>query len=238
MLTVMSLADELDRLLGHVRELNLPVTRFLLPGTQRGNIIAALGVVPPVSVVEWFGWCNGVRGEQGQIQDDVNLIPGYNPVSVEEAVRLKRYYADEPALGANWIPLLENPGGDIYAAVWDGSEDAMVAAVLEDTPTDIEFKSILEMVKYFNECYTRKAFYVEDDGWPTRNPQVSSIIYKEMFGGQPDEKSLRVMPHAASAWDDGPGAQTVAFGRDTPPESSATGFPLLPDPAASRFHAS
>jgi hypothetical protein len=183
MLTTVSLVDELERLLGHVRELNLPVTCFLQPGRRREYVTSALGVTPPVSVVEWFGWRNGVRGEQGQIQDDVNIIPGYNPVSVEEAVHLKLYYAGDPALGANWIPLLENPGGDIYAAVWDDSEDAAVAGVLEGMPTEIEFKSILEMVTYFNKCYTRGAFYVRDDRRVTMDPQMSSVIYDEMFGG-------------------------------------------------------
>jgi len=65
------------------------------------------------------------------------------------------------ALGGNWVPLLDSPGGDIYAAVWNGSEDADVAAVLAGEPTEIEFSRILDMLKYFNACYQRGAFYLD-----------------------------------------------------------------------------
>jgi hypothetical protein len=181
-LIVTLLGEELERLLGHLRELQLAVTQFLRPGAEGGAFADVLGAEPPASVLEWFSWCNGVRSEQGQVQDDVNIIPGYNPISVEEAVRLKPSYAGDPVLGENWIPLLDSAGGDIYAAVWNGSENAAVAGVLAGELTEIEFPSILDMVRYFNACYQRGAFYV-DGRWLAMNADSSALVYDEMFTG-------------------------------------------------------
>jgi hypothetical protein len=94
----------------------------------------------------------------------VNVIPGYNPLSIGEAVQMMGDYLGDPLLGQNWVPLLGSAGGDIYAAVWASGRDAKVAGVLIGEPTEIEFSSVEEMVTVFNECYREEAFYLDEQG--------------------------------------------------------------------------
>jgi hypothetical protein len=55
------------------------------------------------SVAQWFQWYNGVEVRPGQIQDDVNVIPGYSPLSIADAVELKNSYAGDEAPGGDWV---------------------------------------------------------------------------------------------------------------------------------------
>jgi hypothetical protein len=158
------LTSELEQFVAHLRGLNRPVVPLLRPGVDASSVDAALGAPAPASVAEWFGWCNGVASQSGQIQDDVNVIPGYNPLSIEEAVQMMGDYSGDPTLGQNWVPLLGSAGGDIYAAVWTPGEDAKVAGVLIGEPTEIEFSNVEQMVTVFNGCYRDGAFFVDGQG--------------------------------------------------------------------------
>lgn len=67
---------ELERLARHLQALNRPVLAWMVPGVDADYISSVLGGPVPQSVVRWFHWCNGVADVAGQIQDDVNVIPG------------------------------------------------------------------------------------------------------------------------------------------------------------------
>jgi hypothetical protein len=171
------LASELERLVAHLRGLNRPVIQFLQPGIDAGEVDAELGLHAPASVADWFRWCNGVAGFRGQIQDDVNVIPGYNPLSIEEAVRMMSSYAGDPVLGASWVPILGSASADIYAAVWSSDQEARVASVLVGEATEIEFSSIEQMVAVFNGCYEDGVFYIDDQGYLAMNSDLYDEVY-------------------------------------------------------------
>ena len=176
------LAAGLEQLVGHLRELNRPVVPLLRPGIGAVQVEASLGSPVPASVGEWFHWCNGAEVRPGQIQDDVNVIPGYNPLSAEEAVGMTPDYADDPVLGEDWFPLLGSAGGDIYAAVWTVGGEAKVAGVLVGEQTEIEFSSIEQMVSVFNGCYRNRAFYVDDLGRLAMDSGLYEEVYDEIVG--------------------------------------------------------
>jgi hypothetical protein len=71
----------------------------------------------------------------------------------------------------------------MYAAVWEDSENAVVVDVLNGEDSEIEFKSVFDMVRYFNECYERGAFYVDDsDGLVKMDPSKATRVHNELFG--------------------------------------------------------
>ena len=176
------LAEELERLVGHLGVMNRTVASLFLPGIDADRVSAVLGEGVPASVAQWFGWCNGVTGHQGQLQDDVNLIPGYNPLSIEEAVRVKGDYSGDSVLGKSWVPLLGGAGGDLYAAVWSPGTEAVVAGVLIGEPTEVEFTSIEQMVAVFNGCFQGAAYFVNEQGYLVMDPDRYDEIYAQVAG--------------------------------------------------------
>lgn len=177
------LEPELRSLVDHLRALRRPVVNLMRQGVHASALEDSVGENVPPSVAVWFGWCNGVAGHPGQIQDDASIIPGYNPLSIEEAVAVKTEYEGDPILGRHWIPLLGSAGGDIYAAVWDPGRDARIAGVLTGEPTEIEFSSIEQMVAVFNECYAEGAFFLDGRGMLAMHPEGYGRIYATMAGG-------------------------------------------------------
>jgi hypothetical protein len=176
------LAAELEQLVGHARELDRPVVALLRPGIDAGQVEAVIGSPVPESVAEWFRWCNGVEIRPNQIQDDVNIIPGYNPLSIDEAVAMAPDYAGDEVLGENWLPILGTAGGDIYAAVWVPGEEAQVAGVLIGEETEVEFSSIEQMASVFNACYRGRAFGVDQQGRLALDSQIYDQIYSQIVG--------------------------------------------------------
>jgi hypothetical protein len=150
------------------------------PGVDVDHVSSVLDDIVPPSVAQWFGWCNGVASHPGQLQDDVNVIPGYNPLSIEEAVRLKPEYMSDPVLGDHWVPLLGNPGGDLYAAVWVPGAEARVAGVLIGEPTEVEFSSIEQMVVVFNRCFEGGAYFVDRQGRFAMAPDLYDEVYAQI----------------------------------------------------------
>ena len=176
------LASELAELVEQLSRMGRGVVTLLRPGAQAAEVEAAFGRPVPDSVADWFSWCNGVTARAGQIQDDVNIIPGYNLVSVNEAVAMIPTYSGDDVLGFNWIPLLRSGGGDIYAAVWDSARVARVAGVIVGEPTEIEFSSIEQMVSVFNECFRNGAFYIDPQGMFSMDPELYDETYARILG--------------------------------------------------------
>jgi hypothetical protein len=177
------LRDELDSLVGHLRDLGRPVVLWLRPGIDAAQVASAVGADVPASVVEWFAWHNGVEMRPGQLQDDVNVIPAYNPLSLDEAIHIMPIHASDPVLGGRWLPLLTSSGGDIYAATWDAGGEAQVAGVLVGEATELEFSSIEQMASVFNACFEQRAFFVNDAGRLVMDPQAYEEIYDRTVAG-------------------------------------------------------
>jgi hypothetical protein len=138
------------------------VAARLLPGLAGDEVRRRLGEVPG-QVVEWFEWCNGVDG--GETNDDVAVIPGYYPLSLDEAINLRPIYEGDEVLAPNWIPLLQGPSSDIYAAVWSDPSQVSVAWVVIEEETEIEYAGIRQMVESFTACYDRGEYVVDEDGY-------------------------------------------------------------------------
>ncbi|MFE1290588.1 hypothetical protein [Streptomyces sp. NPDC058751] len=160
------LVRSIEQLWLEAENLNRPVVGSRAPGVAAGEVEAVLGGVVPEDVATWFGWSNGVEYRPGQIQDDVFLVPGYEPLSLSEARGVRESYELEDAvLGEFWIPLLATGGGDFYAAVFGASlQSPEVAHVMIGGESFIVYKSIEEMVDAFCGFYRGGVFFVSDEG--------------------------------------------------------------------------
>jgi hypothetical protein len=177
------LTTELEGIVEHLRRLNRPVVDLMQPGI--GSEVVSLYVPGevPLSIMQWFAWCNGVESRNGQLQDDVNIIPGYTLVSLREAVELRPIYDGDAVLGEHFLPLMTTAGADIYAAVWEcDGEEARVAGVLEGESTEIEFGDLDQMVSMFNACYVNGAFFVDRSGRLSMDPELYDATYLEISG--------------------------------------------------------
>ncbi|GIF72558.1 hypothetical protein [Asanoa siamensis] len=159
-----SLTERLDDLEWWLRVLRRPVVDLLVPGLP-ADAIGRYGPLPPV-VGEWFAWHDGVTRDPGQDREDVEVIPGYAPLALAEAVGLRHAYEDDPVLtlGDGWLPLLASEDGDLYAALWSGPNEPRVVAIRAGEPTRIEFPDLPAMVELFVECYRSGGFTVSGDG--------------------------------------------------------------------------
>ncbi|MET8243123.1 hypothetical protein ABZV31_01020 [Streptomyces sp. NPDC005202] len=177
-----ALDAEFEGLRDRLEAMGRPVVAWMLPGVDADHVASVLGAAVPDSVAQWFRWCNGVAVVPGQIQDQVNVIPGYSPLSLEEGLRMRDAYTGDDVLGDHWVPLLGSGGGDLYAAVWAPGEEAVVAGVLVGEPTETEFSSIEQMVTTFNVCYDRGAFFVDDQGRLAMSPDLYDGVYDQVVG--------------------------------------------------------
>ncbi|MBB5801007.1 hypothetical protein F4560_000775 [Saccharothrix ecbatanensis] len=122
--------------------------------------------------------CNGVELHPGQIQDDINIVLGYAPLSLIEAARFIGSYSGDPVLGDHWVPVLGGAGGDVYAAVWGSNGNVRVAGVLVGEETEVEFGSLENMVAVFNECYRRGVYFVNGQGHLTMDADLYDDVYE------------------------------------------------------------
>ncbi|MEU5690796.1 hypothetical protein [Actinosynnema sp. NPDC020468] len=174
------LIDELDSLVARLDALSRPVVGWLVPGLEPAAVEAVLGADLPAEVVAWFGWRDGVEVREGQVQDDVNVIPGYAPLSLAEAVAVREHYRGDPVLGEHWVPVLGGGGGDLYAAVWRPGEQARVAGVLVGESTEVEFAGVEQMIGFFNACYANGTFHVDANGHLAMDPDRYDETYARL----------------------------------------------------------
>lgn len=78
------------------------------------------------------------------------------------------------------MPLLGNPGGDLYAAIWVPGAEAKVVGVLIGEPSEVEFSSIEQMVVVFNRCFESGAYFVNEHGRFAMAPDLYEEVYAQI----------------------------------------------------------
>ncbi|WP_028648595.1 hypothetical protein [Nocardiopsis sp. CNT312] len=179
------LSHELRLLVDVLSELRLPVRGWFVPGSSPHRVRELLGSDVPEEVVDWFGWCGGIEFHPGQTQEDADVVPGYSLIGLQDAVEtykaIEGLYEGDPVLGASWVPILQGRGADFYAVVWGESEGCRVACVVQSEPVEIEFPSLEGMISFFNECYRRTVFFVDESGWVHEDFDRYEQLYDEFF---------------------------------------------------------
>ncbi|GAA1851878.1 hypothetical protein [Asanoa iriomotensis] len=177
-----SLSDRLDDLEWWLRMLRRPVVDLFVPGLPPDRI-TRYGPLPPV-VVEWFTWHDGVTRGPAQDHRDVEVIPGYVPLALAEAIGMRHAHDDDPvlALGDGWLPLLASAEGDLFAALWAGPHEPRVVEIRSGEATRIEFPDLPTMVKLFVECFRSGGFTVDSEGRLSADQARYEDLYAELIG--------------------------------------------------------
>ncbi|MFC8825150.1 hypothetical protein ACFT9I_07300 [Streptomyces sp. NPDC057137] len=160
------LIQSIERLWQQVAGLNRPVVESRVPGVSASEVEAVIQGPVPEDIAIWFGWSNGVEYRSGQVQDDAALVPGYEPLSLREAMGVRESYEiGDPVLGDFFMPLLATGGGDFYAAVYDASlRSPRVAHAMIGGESGFVYESIEAMVNGFCDFYRTGVFFVSDQG--------------------------------------------------------------------------
>ncbi|TDC80488.1 hypothetical protein [Streptomyces hainanensis] len=149
----------------HLERLDRPIIRHRAPGAAPTEVADAFSGEVPADVTTWFTLCNGVTHTPDQTQDDAAFIPGYEPLSLQEAAAIRADFGDSPPLPEKtWFPLLATGGGDLYAAVPapEGTH-SRVFSVMTGYPPRLAYQSIEQMLSVFNRCYGEGIFFVNDE---------------------------------------------------------------------------
>ncbi len=56
-----------------------------------------------------------------------------------------------------------------------------MACVVQSEPVEIEFPSLEGMISFFNECYRRTVFFVDESGWVHEDFDRYEQLYDEFF---------------------------------------------------------
>ncbi|WP_329377104.1 hypothetical protein [Streptomyces sp. NBC_01716] len=159
--------------------LELSVVADRIPGVSVRSLESSFGGVVPSEVAGWFGACNGVMHRSGQTQNDAALIPGYEPLSVEDSLSIKVDHPGEAILLSDFYPLLGSGGGDFYAASYDqGTGLSYVVSVVVGEESRIAYRSIGQMVEIFVQCYRDEIFFLDGEGVLQANDEA--WIQREM----------------------------------------------------------
>ncbi|MFJ8149120.1 hypothetical protein ACIQ6R_29335 [Streptomyces sp. NPDC096048] len=160
------LEERIQDLWAQAERLGRPVVAHRKPGVSIDTLEQYFGRSVPPEVALWFGWCNGVAYHPNQTQDDAALVPGYEPLAVEEAASLQDEHPADHILGARWFPILGTGGGDFYAVIDDTeSSRRAVASVTIGEPTRIAANSLEDLLDVFIDCFLSGIFHNDSDGF-------------------------------------------------------------------------
>ncbi|WP_159394109.1 hypothetical protein [Streptomyces sp. NRRL S-495] len=158
------LENLLTALWREVELLDLPVATDRAPGVAARILENYFSKSVPPEVAGWFGACNGIIHRPGQTQNDAALIPGYEPLSIEDSASIMAEHPHESILLSDFYPLLASGGGDFYAASCD--QDAglsYVVSVVVGEESRIAYRSITQMVEGFVQCYRDGVFFLDSE---------------------------------------------------------------------------
>lgn len=162
-------------LLAQLQRLQRPVVDWINPGITPDQV-AALGPLPQ-DVETWFSLHNGIAHHPGQELWDVNVIPGYSPHGLAEAVAHRKVAFPDPVLWQMWLPLLHDHSDGFYAAVWSDSASApVVMEYLVGFDTAVAFASISDMLDAAVDCYVQGVFFVNAEGGLDANYEQAGAL--------------------------------------------------------------
>jgi hypothetical protein len=118
-------------------------------------------------LIELYTWRNGTKIPEGTILDDVQLIPGFHFLSLEDGIAGYLAMKDDHRWNKNWFPIFANGGGDFYAIDLSSSdtEAPLIGFILGELDQYIEYQSIAMMLQTFLECCEKGVVFVTEEGY-------------------------------------------------------------------------
>ena len=163
-----TLTSFLNSLVSQLQKWGLNTPEYLQPGIDASKVqdmLATVNLTPTDELLELFSWHNGVTEKGGVALKDIQFIPGFYLLSIEEAVAHLNANKGDARWAPNWFPILANSGGDFYAVVLT-DESKVSSPVVNYTmgypEVDIEYSSIESMMETFVECANAGITFVNE----------------------------------------------------------------------------
>lgn len=161
----------LDLILSILRSWNLPVGNLLNDGLSEIEILRSFknaGLKPTRELIELYQWRNGSPVEEGTVLDDVQIIPGYHLLSLNDAIKSYLAMKDDSRWNPLWFPIFANGGGDFYAADLsksDGNSSPIIGFILGESEQEVEYQDFNTMMITFSECFEKGIVYKTEEGY-------------------------------------------------------------------------
>ncbi len=143
---------------------------FLLPGIASAEIEEYIEGLP-ISVSKelkcLYKWKNGTKNGDFTI-DESSIFPGFFLLPLQEAIENYKVFSEDKRWNPSWFPFVANGGGDFYVIECQPLEverTPIIGFMIDRDDHEIEFPSLLNMLKTIEQCYDRGAFYIDEKGF-------------------------------------------------------------------------
>jgi len=147
------------------------VCHFLNEGLEEREILKLFEqaeLTPTTELVELYQWRNGTKIDPGTILDDVQLIPGFHFLSLEDSVSSYLSFKNDKRWNPSWFPIFANGGGDFYVvdlSQSNGKEAPIIGFILNEPVQEVEYQCLTTMLLTFCECFKKNIVFRTDDGY-------------------------------------------------------------------------
>ncbi len=173
------IGDLCDQILKHLTRLGLHTERNMLPGLSEKKVrelTAGLPFVLPRSVIDLYGWSEGLQPRAG-IRND--FLPGYGMEALPEMVEMYRELSpasDFPRFRARdrqWFPVFRSGGTDFYGVCCSNAPTTDGEVVNDNnegehrdcvTQPVVEYVSLEAMLRTLLRCYETGVYFVAEHG--------------------------------------------------------------------------
>jgi hypothetical protein len=176
------IAEKLDKVLTFLLKWKFSVIGFLQHGLDKSLILqyfSKINLNPTNEMVQLYSWRNGTNISKGTNLDDIQFIPGFHILSLEDALVQYKSIKDDPRWNRLWFPIMANGGGDFYAvdlSLSNGNCAPVIGFVLGENEQYVEYQSIDAMLNTFLECCVKGVVYRSNEGYLEMDDNKHALI--------------------------------------------------------------
>ena len=165
------ISELLNTILTFLLKWQFPVCRLLndaLGEAEIKRLFESAGLTPTKELLELYQWKNGTKVTQGTMLDDIQIIPGFHFLSLQDSVSNYLAMKNDKQWSPSWFPVFANGGGDFYAidlSKSDGDKAPIIGFILGEVEQEVEYQSLTTMLLTFCECYEKNIVFRTEDGY-------------------------------------------------------------------------
>ncbi|EKO3450436.1 SMI1/KNR4 family protein [Vibrio fluvialis] len=166
-----TISSNLNMILSYLESWGAPVCGFLNKPINACEIqkhFEKINLLPTDELLELYQWKNGTKVVKGTLLDDVQLIPGFHLLNLQDSLRYYLSLKEDRRWDSSWFPIFANGGGDFYAvdlSKSDGKKAPIIGFILGELEQEIEYQSLTAMVLTYCECFRNNIVYITEDGY-------------------------------------------------------------------------
>lgn len=178
-------AELLSKILEFLIDWHLPLFKYLNDGLEEKEVRTQFEInrlEPTCELIELYQWRNGTKVKKGTVLDEVQIIPGFHLLSLEDALSDYQAMKNDSRWNPHWFPVFANGGGDFYAVDLSQSNSVgapVIGFVLGEPVQEIEYRNLEAMLRTFVECYEKGIVFRTKEGYLEMDDNVQAKIAKK-----------------------------------------------------------